>query len=57
MSTRWLAGLALLALIPVIAFLLVQGQLVVLLAVVNVCLLTYALYTFLGPTSRGHSTN
>ncbi|WP_188979605.1 hypothetical protein [Halocalculus aciditolerans] len=57
MSTRWLAGLALLALIPVLAFLLVEGQLVVLLAAVNVCLFTYVLYTFFGPASRSHSTN
>lgn len=58
MSTRWLGFLALLALIPVVTYLVVEEKLVVVLAIVNVLLIATALYTFLGPSAEdAHSSS
>lgn len=57
MSTRWLGLPALLALGPVLAYLLLEGETVALLAVVNVLLITAALYTFMGPPRSRSSTS
>jgi len=49
--TRRFGLFALLALLPVLAYLFATGAGIVALAVVNVCIVTAALYTFLGPAA------
>ena len=51
--TRLLGLLALLALIPVAVYLLAESRTVAVLALVNVCLITAALYFFFGPGQSG----